>query len=159
MLSDKRIVQGLHNKARRDAGHAFAFGAVAKLLNVDFLGPALFDDFLAVIELELGHQIALGGRLQARQDREHRGDFQGVRRDMGAEVRDADDLLINFHFFGKAQVVGHAHHDDAVEDRFVGMIGFEFLPLGFVGMGDDDGVDVDQAMAARAPARLFLGSR
>ena len=153
----QRVVEGLHDKAGGDAGHAFALGRVAQLLNVDFLGPALLDDFLAVIELELGHQIALGGRLQARQDREHGGHFQSMRRDMGAEVRMADDLLINFHFFRKPQIVRHAHHDDAVEDRFVGVIGLEFLPFGFVGVGDDHGVDVDQAMPPGRRHDFLLG--
>ena len=75
---------------------------------------------------------------------------------MGAEIRVADDLLVDLHFFGEAQIVRHAHHDDAVENRFVGMIRFELLPLGFVGVGDDHRVDVNQAVPPRRRHDFFL---
>ena len=155
----ERIVQGLHDEARRDAVHAFALGGFAQFLDVDFFGASLLDDLFAVVELQLGHEIALVGRLEARQDREHRSDFQRMRRHVRAEIGVADDLLVNLHFFGEAQIVGHADHHDAVQNRFVGVVGLEFLPLGFVGVGDDDGVDVDQSMAAWRRHDLFLGRR
>ena len=104
----ERVVQRLHDESRGDAGHAFALGVFAQLLHVDLFGPAFFDDLLAVVELELGHQVALGGRLEARKNREHRGDLERVRRDVGAEIRVADDLLIDLDLFRQAQVVRHA---------------------------------------------------
>ena len=76
---------------------------------------------------------------------------------MRAEVRIADDLLIDFDFLGKAQIVRYPNHHDAVQNGLVGMVGFELLPFGLVGMGDDDGVDVDQTVAARRWYDLFLG--
>ena len=128
----ERVVERLHDEARGDAAHTFALGLVAELAHVDLLGASLLDDLLAVVELELGHQVALSGRLEAREDREHRSDLERVRRDVGAEVGVADDLLVDLHFFGEPEVVRHLDDDDAVEDRFVGVIRLELLPFGFV---------------------------
>ena len=75
---------------------------------------------------------------------------------MRAKIRIANDLLIDFDFFGQAQIVGHADHHDAVQYGLIGMVGFELLPLGLVGMSDDDGIDVNQAVAARGRHDLFL---
>ena len=45
---------------------------------------------------------------------------------------------IDLDLLRETQIVRHSHHDDAVEDRFVsGRL--EFLPLGLIRMGDDDG--------------------
>ena len=71
-----------------------------------------------------------------------------MRRDVRAEIRVADDLLIDLHFLGQAQVVGHLHHHDTIEDRLVGVVGLELLPFRFVGMRDDGGVDIHHAMTA-----------
>ena len=72
-----------------------------------------------------------------------------MRRDVRAEIRVANDLLINLHFLGEAQVVGHLHHHDTIEDRLVGVVGLELLPFGFVGMRDDGGVDIRRAVTTR----------
>src|SRR5579862_7957406 len=73
-----------------------------------------------------------------------------MRGDVGVEVGMADDLLINLDLFGQAQIVRHLDHDDAVEDRLVGVVGLEFLPLGLVRVRHDHRVDVDHAVAAGA---------
>ena len=150
------IVQSLHDKARGNTGHAFAFAAVSQLLYVDFLGAAFFDDFLAVVKFELCHQVALVGRLEPRKNRKHGGNFQRVRRDVRAEIGVADDLLVDLDFFREAQIVRHAHHHDAVENRFVGMIRFKLLPLCFIRVRHDHRVDVNQAVAARRRHYFFL---
>src|SRR5213596_452035 len=152
----ERVVERLHDEACRDAAHALALGVLAQLLDVDLLGLALLDDLLAVVELQLGDQVALRVGLEAREDGEHGGDLERVRRDVGAEVRVADDLLIDLHLLGEPEVVGHLHHDDAVEDRLVGVVGLELLPLRFVRVGDDHGVDVHHAVAARRRDHLLL---
>ena len=139
--------------------HAFAFCGFAQLLNVDLFRPAFFDNLFTVVEFELRHQVALGGRLQARKNREHRGDFKRVGRDMGAEIRVADDLLIDFYLFRQAQVIRYANDHNTIENRFVGMIGLELLPLGFVGVGDDNRVDVHEPMTSRRRNDLLLGGR
>src|SRR5581483_10622846 len=96
---------------------------------------------------------------QTRENREHRGELERVRRDVGAKIRVADDLLINLDLFGEAQVVGHLDHHDAVEDRLIGVVGLELLPLGLVGVGHDAGVDVHHPVAAGRRDYLFLGRR
>src|SRR6266404_6202679 len=152
----ERVVERLHDEACRDAAHALALGVLAQLLDVDLLGLALLDDLLAVVELELGDQVALRVGLEAREDGEHRRDLERVRRDVGAEVRVADDLLIDLHLFRQPQVVRHAHDHDAVEDRLVGVIGAELLPLGLVRVRRDDSVDVDEPVASRGRDDLLL---
>ena len=68
----------------------------------------------------------------------------------GTSAEKGDNSMKNHFFFGEPQVVRHLDHDDTVEDRFVGMVGFEFLPLGFVGMRDDYRIDVHHAVATRS---------
>ena len=71
----------------------------------------------------------------------------------------AQELLVDLDLFRQAQVVGHLDHDDAIEDRLVGVIGLELLPLGLVGVRHDAGVDVDRAVAAGRRHELLLGRR
>src|SRR5262245_11417925 len=152
----ERVVEGLHDEAGGDTGHALALRVVAQLLGVELLRLALLDDLFAVVQLELRHQIALRRRLEARQDREHRGHVERVRCHVGAEVRVADDLLVDLHLLGEAQVVGDLHDDDAIEDGLVRVVGLELLPLGLVRVGDDAGVDVDHAVTAGRGNDLLL---
>ena len=79
-----------------------------------------------------------------------------MRRHVCAEVRVANDLLVDLHLFGQPQVVRHLDDDDAVEDRFVGVVGAELLPLGLVRVRDDRDVDVDHAVAAGGRDHLLL---
>ena len=153
----ERVVERLHDEAGRDAEHALALGVVVQLARRELLGAPLLDHLLAVVQAELGHQVALGGRLEPGQDREHRGDLERVRRDAGVELGAREELLVDLDLFREPQVVGHLDHDDAVEDRLVGVVGLELLPLGLVGVGDDAGVDVDRAVAARRRDELLLG--
>src|SRR6266566_3098256 len=152
----ERVVEGLHDEARRDAAHALALGVLAQLLHVDLLGLALLDDLLAVVELELGDEVAFGIGLEAGEDREHGRDLERVRGDVRPEVREADDLLVDLDLLGQPEVVGHLHDHDAVEDRLVGVVGLELLPLRLVGVGEDHGVDVDETVAARRRDHLLL---
>ncbi len=155
----ERVVERLHDEAGRYSRHPFALGVFFQLLHVDFLGASFFDDFLAIVEAQLGHQIALRSRLEAGEDRIHGGELESVRRDVGAEVGVLDDLLIDLHFFRQAQVVRDLDHDDTIEDRLVGVIGLELLPFGFVRMRDDAGIDVDHPVASRCRNDFFLGRR
>src|SRR6266478_1128461 len=152
----ERVVERLHDEACRDAAHALALGVLAQLLDVDLLGLALLDDLLAVVELELGDQVALRVGLEAREDGEHGGDLERVWGDVRPEIREANDLLVDLDLLGQTEVVGDLHDDDAVEDRLVGVVGLELLPLGLVGVGEDHGVDVDQAVSARRRDHLLL---
>src|SRR5581483_8594467 len=136
--------------------HALALRLVAQLADVDLLGLALLDDLFAVVELQLRHQVALRGRLEAREDRGHRGDLERVRRHVRAEVRVPDDLLVDLHLFGQPQVVRDLHDHDAVEDRLVGVIRLELLPLGLVRVRDDARVDVDHPVAPGRRDDLLL---
>src|SRR2546426_347085 len=155
-LHPRLVVERLHDEACRDAAHALALGVLAQLLDVDLLGLALLDDLLAVVELELGDQVALRVGLEAREDGEHGGDLERVWGDVRPEIREANDLLVDLDLLGQTEVVGDLHDDDAVEDRLVGVVGLELLPLGLVGVGEDHGVDVDQAVPARRRDHLLL---
>src|SRR5690242_4033145 len=73
---------------------------------------------------------------------------------MSAEIRVANDLLIDLYFLGEPQVVGDPDHHDAIENRFVGVIGLELLPLRLVGMGDNHGIHIDQAVSPRSGHHL-----
>src|SRR5438132_3378235 len=152
----ERVVERLHDEACRDAVHALALGVLAQLLDVDLLGLALLDDLLAVVELQLGDQVALRVGLEAREDGEHGGDLERVRGDVRPEVREANDLLVDLDLLGQTEVVGDLHDDDAVEDRLVGVVGLELLPLGLVGVGEDHGIDVAQAVPTRRRDHLLL---
>ena len=152
----ERIVEGLHGEARRDSGHTLGLGLGAQLVDVDPPGAAFLDHLLTVVELELGHEIAAVGGRQAGQDREHRRDLEGVRGDVGAEARGLEQLLVDLDLLGEPQVVGHLDGDDAVENRFVGGVGPEFLPLGLVGVGDDHRIHIDSTVAPGSRDELFL---
>src|SRR5262249_410184 len=124
----QRVVERLHDEAGRDAVHALALRVVAQLLGVELLSLALLDDLLAVVELELRHEVALRRGFEARQDGEHRRHLEGMRGDMRSEVGVTDDLLVDLHLLGEPEVVRHLHDHDAVEDRLVGVVGLELLP-------------------------------
>src|SRR5208337_2429528 len=81
------------------------------------------------------------------------------RRHMRAEVGVLDDLLVNLNFFRQAQVVRHLHDDDSIEDRLVGVVGLELLPLGLVRMRDDAGIDVHHSVASRRGNHFLLRCR
>src|SRR6266566_4248426 len=163
----ERVVERLHDEACRDAAHALALSVLAQLLDVDLLGLALLDDLLAVVELELGDQVALRVGLEAREDGEHGGDLERVRGDVRPEIREANDLLVDLDLLGQTEVVGDLHDDDAVEDRLVGVVGLELLPLGLVGEDLDElahaaVADVDGAVQvehARVALRVHVELR
>ncbi len=126
-------------------------------MDVDFLGSSFFDNFLTVIKLELGHEIALVGRLQAGEDRKHGSHFQRMWRDMGPEVGVADDFLVDLHFFGQAQIIRYPYYNYAVENGLVGVVCFELLPFRFIGVGDDHRVYIHQTMTPRRRHNFLLG--
>ena len=56
----QRVVERLHDEAGRDAATCLrASCRRAAPATSSFFGPALLDDLFAVVELELGHQVAL----------------------------------------------------------------------------------------------------
>ena len=73
----QRRVDRLHDEARGDAAQALGLGVLAQLALVDALGVTLLDHLLAVVQLELGHQVALGARLQPREQGELVGSQPG----------------------------------------------------------------------------------
>ena len=152
----ERHVDGLHDEARADAEEALAPRILAQLVRGELLGPALLEHLLAIVDPELGHQVALGRGLEPGEDGEHRGDLERVRRHLDVELRALEKLLVDLHLLGEAEIVGHLDDDDAVEDGLVGVVGLELLPLGLVAVGDDDRVDVDRAVAARRRHELLL---
>ena len=80
------VIKGLHDEAGRDAAHALTLDLLAQFLHVDLLCPPLLHHLFPIVEPQLGHQVTLGGWLEARQHREHRDHLQGVRGDVGAKV-------------------------------------------------------------------------
>ena len=95
------IVERLHNEPSGDSAHTLALGIIPQLVDVDFLRFAFFDDLFAVVELKLGHKIALGTRGQPGQDGKHRCNLKSVRSDVCAEIRVAQDFFINPDLFAK----------------------------------------------------------
>ena len=94
-----------------------------------------------------------GRGLEARQDGEH-GRHSSVCGATRPEIRVADDLLVIFTSLERPEIVRHLHDHDAVEDRLVGVVGLELLPLGLVRVRDDARVDVDHAVPSgrRSPS-------
>src|SRR5579875_2298005 len=78
---------------------------------------------------------------------------------MCPKVRVTYDLLVNLYLFRKSKIVRHLDHDDSVQDGLVGVVSFEFLPLGFIGMSNYASVYVNHAMAARGGYDLLLSGR
>ena len=152
----ERVVDGLHDEPGGDPEHALAARLLLEFSNVDLDGLAPLDDLLAVVETQFRHQVALVARLQAREQREHRRQIQGVRGDVLAEVRLVEELAVDLDLLGQAQVVGDLDHDDTIEDRLVGWVSLEAPPLGLVRMGDDDRIHVHGAVAARRRDELLL---
>ena len=71
----QRIIQRLHNKARRCAKHTLAPGLIFKLAHVDLERLTFLDDFFAIVETQFGHQIAFSSRFESGQDCEHTDDL------------------------------------------------------------------------------------
>ena len=120
------------------------------------LRPALNEIGFYGIRLRESRRMSRRQRGVGFEQGRHGGNFQRMRRDVRAEIGVADDLLVDLDFFREAQIVRHAHHHDAVENRFVGMIRFKLLPLCFIRMRHDHRVDVNQAVAARRRHYFFL---
>ncbi len=75
-----------------------------------------------------------------------------------AEAGPFQELLIDVHLSGGAQIVGHLHHDHAILQRFGFLVGQKFFELGLVGVGDDELIGIDQREAAGLDV-LLLGER
>ena len=65
-------------------------------------------------------------------------------------------FLVDLDFFREAQIVRHAHHHDAVENRFVGMIRFKLLPLVLHSNAPRSPCRRKPGRGGPAPALLFL---
>ena len=116
-VSHQRAREPIDDVARRDAVHAFAYRPLPAVPDVLLL--ELFQVF-AVVELELLHQAHAGllRVLQPGQNGEGAGDAQGMRRDMHILERALpQQLLVDLHLIGDAQVVRHLDQDDAVLQR------------------------------------------
>ena len=72
------------------------------------------------------------------------------------EAGGTQQLLIDAFLLGHLQVIGDAHHDHAVVQRFGLFIGQKFVEFCLVRMGNNTFVGIDQRKAAGLDV-LFLG--
>src|SRR5581483_7848754 len=158
VLFDEGVREPVDHVAWADAVHALAEGLLLELADV---AAAETVDVLPVVQLHLLDQAHAGllRFLEPRQDGEHRGDLERVRRQVDvAQAAVAQQLLVDPDLLRDAQVVGDPDDDDPVLQRLGALVGDERLVLGLVRVRDDDLVGVDHREAARLDA-LFLRER
>ncbi len=141
-VADEGVGDLVLHVAGADAVHALALGFLAEFLDV-VLGEA--GEGLAVIELELLHESQAGilGFFQPGEDGPHGGDFEGVRGDvLAADLAGVVVLLVDLDFVREPGDVGDVDLDRSVAEGLHELVGLELLVFGFVGVADDDLVDV-----------------
>ena len=138
-------------------GHALVHaGGVAVLLHRLRLGVGVLQR-LAVVGAELRVERRVLVLAQPRQHAEAREDRQRLgRAGRLAQRAVGQQLAVDLRLLGGAEAVRHLDHADAVEERLVVLVGLELLPLGLVGVGDDDALIGHGADVLGADVRAFL---
>ena len=79
--------------------------------------------------------------------------------DASASSLRLEQLLVDLLLLRDAQAVRHLDHADAIEERLVGAVGAEALPLAFVRVRDDDALVRHRADVLGADVRAILRRR
>jgi hypothetical protein len=152
--------QDLEGETRGDACHALVG---ARVIAVFLIGLGLGIDVLqalAVVDAHLRVEAGILRLLQPRQHRELRHHLERARgAGRGGEGAPAQQLLVDLDLLGGLQAVGHLHDVDAVEEGLVVLVVAERLPLGLVGVREDDAVEGNgrEALGALVVALLRRG--
>ncbi|MNM93695.1 hypothetical protein D3C81_1060760 [compost metagenome] len=154
----EHLGEDLEGEAGRQAVHAFVHACgVAVFLDRLGLGIGVLE-VLAVVDAHLRVDVGVFRLLQAAQHGELGEHLQGVRRAVGVGQRAVDQqLVVDLDLVGDAQAVGHLDDVDAVDERLVVLVVAEAVPLGFVGVGQQDAAVGNRAEALGAVVVAFLG--
>ena len=154
----EHLGQDLEGEAGRQAVHALIdTRAVAVFLNRLGFRVGVLEVF-AVVDAHLRVDVGVLRLLQARQGGELSEHLQGVRRAMGLGQRAVDQqLVVDLDLVGHAQAVGHLDDVDTVDEGLVVLVVTEAVPLGLVGVGQQDAAVGNRAEAFGAVVVAFLG--
>ena len=156
LVGDHRVGELVLDVAGGDAVHAFAVVFFHEFADGVF---GVAGDGFSVVEFEFLEDGEAGflGFGKAGEDAPHGGDFDGVGGDVdAADFVRAEVLQVNLDFVIEADVVGDVDLQRAVTEGFHEFVVLELAVFGFVGVADDDFVDVGLGEFLRLDG-VFLG--